>query len=177
MSEALEKARKSYVDPIKEAEAIRSLRQALECIGEGEDAQLLLDMIEGETSFCEAIDRLLLAVVEDEALQQGALQAADALKVRAGRLTQRAEITRGLIEQAMLAADLPKLERPSATLSMVHRPPKLEVAEEAEIPAEFWKLGDPKLDKKMLLAALKAGRTIPGACLSNSAPSLTIRMV
>src|SRR4051812_43576130 len=115
MSEALEKPSKSYIDPIKEAEAVRSLRSALQGMDAGEDVQLLLDMVEGETSFCEAIDKLLLAITEDEALEGGALQAADTLKARAERFARRAETTRALIEQAMLVAELPKLERPTAT--------------------------------------------------------------
>src|SRR5262249_60071752 len=102
----------------------------------------------GGTSFGEGRDKLLLAIAEDEALEGGALQAAEALKARAERFARRAETARALIEQAMLVADLPKLERPTATLSLVRRPPKVEVAEEADIPSEFWKLGDPKLDKK-----------------------------
>jgi hypothetical protein len=177
MNKVSEKRSKRYVDPIKEGEAVRSLRGALLGMDPGEDVQLLLDMIEGETSFCEALDKLLLAIAEDQALEGGALQAAEALTARAERFARRAETARALIEQAMLVADLPKLERPTATLSLVRRPPKLDVAEEADIPAEFWKLGDPKLDKKALLAALKDGRTVPGACLSNCPPSLTIRTV
>jgi hypothetical protein len=53
---------------------------------------------------------------------------------------------------------------------------KLELIEEADIPAEFWKAGDPKLDRKALAEALKEGRSVPGVALSNQAPSLTVRI-
>lgn len=163
------------LDPIKEALAVNALKESLRQLGEEGDETLLLDSIEGETSLLEAIDKLLLAISSDQGLEAGALAAAEKLRTRADRFAKRAEAARALIEQALLVADLPKIERPAATLSLVARAPKVEVTEEAEIPAEFWKTGDPTLDKKSLLAALKEGRAVPGACLSNGPPSLTIR--
>jgi hypothetical protein len=46
------------------------------------------------------------------------------------------------------------------------------------VPAGFWRRGDPKLDKKALLDALKAlpkGEHIPGAELSNGGATIQIR--
>lgn len=174
MSETTEKP-KGWLDPIKEAKAAAALRESLQQLGEGADDELLLDTIEGETSLLEAIDRLLASIALDEGLAKGASAAAAEMTTRAERFEKRAESKRALIEQALFVAELEKLERPSGTLSLVRRAPKVEIAEEAEIPVEFWKAGEPKLDRKGLLAALKEGRAIPGACLSNSAPSLTIR--
>lgn len=167
--------RSPHLDPVKEAQAVAALKESLRQVGADDDDALLLDSIEGETSLFEALDKLLLKITEDVAMAKGALDAAAALDARAERFGKRAEAHRALIEQALFIAELPKLERPTATLSLVNRPPKVEIAEEADIPAEFWKVGDPKLDKKSLLAALKEGRAVPGACLSNAAPSLTIR--
>jgi len=143
--------------------------------GYANDPVLMLDMIEGETSLLEAIDKLLVGIAETQGLEAGARSAAAAIVARAERFAKRAEEARGLIEQALAVAELDKLERPAATLSLVRRAPKVEIAEEAEIPAEFWKPGDPRLDKKALLTALKEGRAVPGAALSNCPPSLTIR--
>jgi hypothetical protein len=168
-------ARSPHLDPVKEAQAVAALKESLRQLGADDDDALLLDSIEGETSLFEAIDKLLLKITEDVAMAKGADAAALAMTARAERFEKRAEASRALIEQALFIAELPKLERPAATLSLVNRPAKVEVAEEADIPAEFWKVGDPKLDKKALLAALKEGRAVPGACLSNAAPSLTIR--
>lgn len=176
MSETATKP-KNYIDPLKEAQAAAALRESLRQLGEGDDHTLLLDSIEGETSLLEAIDKLLLGIAEAEGLARGVRGAIAELEAREARFEKRAEAGRAVIEQAMMVAELPKLERPTGTLSLVARGPKVEVTEEAEIPAEFWKTGDPRLDKKSLLAALKEGRAVPGACLSNAAPSLTIRTV
>lgn len=163
------------IDPLKEAAAVAALKESLSQMGhEGDDA-LLLDSIEGETRLLDLVDRLLLQIAADVGLEKGARDAAATLEGRAARFAKRAESTRALIEQMMFVAELDKLERPTATLSLVRRAAKVEITEEAEIPSDFWKVGDPKLDKKALAAALKEGRAVPGACLSNQAPSLTIR--
>lgn len=175
MSETLSKP-KGFIDPIKEAQAVAALKESLRQLGEGDDETLLMDSIEGETSLTEAVDELLEAIAHSTAMAEAARAAAARIGDRAERFDKRAEVARAVIEQALMIAELQKLERPIATLSLVNRPPKVEVTEEAEIPAEFWKVGDPKLDKKSLLSALKEGRPVPGACLSNAAPSLTIRM-
>lgn len=166
----------AYLDPIKEAQAVTALRESLGSLLSEGDPALLMDTIEGETSLMEAIDRLLLTIAESEGLAMGALSAGRDLMNRADRFTKRAESARAMIEQALMIAEIDKLERPAGTLSLVRRGAKAEVMEESDIPAEFWKAGDPKLDRKALLAALKDGRAVPGAALSNQAPSLTIRV-
>lgn len=163
------------IDPIREAQAVAALRASL-ADALGADDELVIDTIEGETGLFEAIDMLLLEVAHSHGMEAGTLQAADALALRAARYHKRAEAARALIEQAMMIAELEKLERPAATLSLVRRAAKVEITEEAEIPAEFWKAGEPKLDKKALGQALKDGQAVPGAALSNQAPSLTIRV-
>lgn len=164
----------SYLDPIKEAQAVAALRESLGAALD--DGETLVDVIEGETSLLEAIDKLLLTIAESDGLRDGALAAGRNILNRADRFTKRSEAARALIEQALMIAEVDKLERPSATLSLVRRGAKVELTQESDIPAEFWVTGDPKLDKKALAAALKDGRAVPGAVLSNQAPSLTIRV-
>ena len=158
----------------REAEAAKALRESLAKLGET-DADLLLDMTEGETSLFECIDALLLRMASDKALVVGTDSIVSDLEARKRRVQKRIEFDRGLIEQAMSIAELPKIERPAATLSLVARPASLRIDDEAAIPAEFWTAGAPKLESKCLTAALKDGRAIPGAALSNAAPSLTMR--
>ena len=98
------------------------------------------------------------------------------LEARAKRVEDRIRMRRGLIEQAMVIAEIKKLERPAATLSLTNRPASLVVSDEAAIPSRFWVAADPKLDRKALSAALKEGEAVAGATLSNAAPSLTVRV-
>lgn len=174
-AEAPKPRRERPLDPVKEALAVRSLRESLASV-DAEDEALLMDSIEGETSLFEVVDALLLRMNANRAFVEGAAVAKADLDARAERFAKRIETDRALIEQAMMIAELEKIERPSATLSLSKRQPKVEIAEEADIPTEFWRSPDPVLDRKAIAAALKEGRTVPGACLSNAAPSLTVRV-
>lgn len=136
----------------------------------------MLDMIEGETSLVECIDALLSRMAADRALVEGTDKVISDLEARKDRVKRRIDFDRALIEQAMMTAEIAKLERPAATLSLANRAAALRVDSEADIPAEFWTAGAPKLDRKGLTDALKSGRPVPGAALSNAAPSLTVRV-
>ncbi|MGE0857439.1 MAG: siphovirus Gp157 family protein [Hyphomicrobiaceae bacterium] len=46
----------------------------------------------------------------------------------------------------------------------------------SRIPSEFWKPQPPRLDKKVVLDALKAGAVVPGAELSNGGETLSMRV-
>lgn len=186
----------SRIDPIREAQAVASLRASIAAL-DADDA-LLLDTIEGETSLFEAIDAILARMAGDEALVRGCDAVIADLETRRDRFNARIKSDRTLIEQALSIAEIEaKLERPAATLTLARRAPTLVVETEAEIPAHFWKTGAPTLDKKALTEALRERRKaidalpedpearaaalaalppeIPGATLTNAAPTLQIR--
>lgn len=166
---------KNWIDPVREAKAVKALRESLAAV-DGDDDELLIDTIEGGTQLFEIFDKLLRRMAETRALIIGAEAVEGELFERRKRFEKRHDSDRALIEQAMMIAELDKVERPAGTLSLARRGPSLQLITEADIPAEFWKVGDPKLDRKALLAALKDGREVSGACLSNAAPSLTVRV-
>ena len=159
----------------REAEAAGALRDSLAQLVEN-DETLALDMIEGETSLVECIDALLEANTQDAVIVAGVERVASDLSARKSRVEGRIQMRRALIEQAMLTAEIKKLERPAATLSLANRPASLIVADESAIPSRFWIAADPKLDRKALSAALKEGETVTGAALSNAAPTLSVRV-
>jgi len=188
--------RSDFIDPNKEAAAVKALLESIAAV-DAEDDQLVLDMIEGETRFLDLIDALLLRRAECLGHVEGLDSAIATLEARKARFKARAESAKALIEQALTLADLPKLERPAATLTMSARAPSLIVTEESAVPSRFWRTPDPVLDKKALTAALRERRKaieslpedpearaaalaaipedIPGVELSNAAPTLTIR--
>lgn len=187
---------RDFIDPTKEAAAVKALLESIAAV-DAEDDQLVLDMIEGETRFLDLIDALLLRRAESLGHVEGLDGAIATLEARKARFKARAESAKALIEQALTMAELPKLERPAATLTMSARAPSLIVTEESAVPARFWRSPDPVLDKKALTAALRERRKaieslpedpearaaalaaipedIPGVELSNAAPTLTIR--
>lgn len=182
------------LDPTKEAKAVAAIREAFQ-IGE-EDEALVLDTIEGETSLFEAVDVVLERIANAEVMLEGLEAVIAKLASRKVRYETRIKTDRALLEQALSIAELNTLERPAATLTLSARAPGLTITEESDIPAKYWKPGDPKLDKKALTADLRERAKalaalpedapqraalvaslpeIPGATLSNGAPSLTIR--
>jgi hypothetical protein len=185
---------RTYLDPIREALAVRALRDHVEALTPDGDERLLIDCIEGETSFLEMVDRLLEQIAEAQGDAKKVAERIDALEARQARYVRRADETRRLLERAMAVAELPKIERPTGTLSLRAGPPRVEVTDEAAIPAHYWKQPPKTLDKAALRDDLKARRKalealpvgapvpadlpppVPGATLSNGAPSLSIRV-
>jgi len=141
----------------------------------GDDEEMALVAVEGETNLIEAIN----AAVDRISALQDHSKAIDyrieALKLRQSRFDRQAELIKSALQVAMGQAELRKLELPQATLSIRAVPPKVELIDEAAIPASFWKPQDPKLDKVAILKALKDKESVPGATLSNGGETLAIR--
>lgn len=161
-------------DLSREAEAARALLLNIkDVIGDDDDAAA--DAIEGETNFKEACARAVERLAELDAHDAALSAHLEKMRARRERLENQASCIRAALAAALAQADIKKLELPTATLSRRPVAQGLVVTDEAEIPAEFWKRGDPKLDRKTLLAALKDGKPIPGAALGNGGETISIR--
>ena len=143
----------------------------------GDDEQAQADTVEGETGLIEAIQRGVGRLSEVEAMIAGLNSRMEKLKARCDRLSKQAEHLRTSLQTAMEVGGRKTVETELATLSRSPTPPKVVVTKEEDIPANYWVRGEPKLDKKTLLADLKslsAGKKIPGAELSNGGETLRI---
>lgn len=161
-----------------EIEATKRLLSQLREEGHSEDAELVADSIEGETSLHEAIAAAIDEIDNLEILIGGATAKEAAIAEFRKAKERRVEFIRASIEQAMIATEQEKLPLPTATVFISKRKPGLIVENEADIPSEFFVTPEtpaPKLDKKALAAALNEGRTVPGAGLDNGTVSLSIR--
>jgi Gp157 protein len=97
------------------------------------------------------------------------------MQERFAGIEYRADKKRALVASVMERAGIKKLTEPDFTASLREVPPGLVVIEEGKIPDAFWKPQPPKLDRKGLLAALKAGEVVAGAALGNGSTTLTVR--
>lgn len=158
----------------REKSAARDLLLNLRHEGAADDAELVADAIEGETNLLEAIGAALDEIDECDAIEIGCKAKSVEFSTRAANAAARRERIRAAIEQAMVLTEQPSLRLVSATVSVARRPPGLVISNEADIPARFWSPEPPKLDRKALLAALKAKQTIPGAGLDNGSVSLSV---
>lgn len=157
-----------------EVEAAQRLKDKL-IATYGEDADLIKDMIEGETSLHEAIGHASLELAAVEGEKEGVEIAIAKLKARLTRYCDRAQGIRDAIQAAMETAELTSLKTPAATLSIKASPPRVEITDLAQVPTIFLNIPQPVPDKKAISAALKGGEAIPGAVLSNQPPALQVR--
>lgn len=157
----------------READAARGLMQEIA----GHDDETKHDMAEGETSLFEAIGAALSEMDECTAIVAGCAAQIDIYAERKAKFQARADRLRGLVEQAMVIADLPSIRHPLATLTVKETKTAPMVEDEALIPSRFWKPQPPKLDKTAINQAVKDGETIPGVSMTNGGTSLQIRRV
>ena len=141
----------------------------------GDDDEMALTAVEGETSLIETIKQAVDRLHELEAHAEAIGSQIKALGERKSRFEAQRERIKAAVAVAMGQAELRKLELPSATLSIRAVAAKAEIADEALIPSKFWKPQDPKLDRKAVLDALKAKEDVPGAVLSNGGETLAIK--
>jgi hypothetical protein len=141
-----------------------------------EDDEAWLATLESETNFTEILTTIVRRIEDTKALVIGTKDRADELKARKDRFEHRIDTLRELAFKIMQVADLPKLELPEATLSI--RAGQQQIIGEADpddLPDSLCRVSR-EIDRTAIKAALKTGMTVPGFALSNSAPSLSIRI-
>ena len=139
------------------------------------DETTLLDTLEGATNLHEAIGEVVRSALDDEAMVGALKSRLGDLKVRLERISRRGEAKRQVALAAMEEAGIDKVLEPDFTVSMRVASPSVVITCEEHIPAGFWVLQDPKLDKRGILDAMKAGNRVAGAELSNSRVTLAVR--
>lgn len=141
-----------------------------------EDDEAWAATLESETDFNEVLTTIVRRIEDTKALVIGTKDRFEELKARKDRFEHRVETLRELAFKIMSAAEMAKVELPEATLSLRAGQQQLvgEADPETLLP-EFRKVSVTP-DRQAIKDALKAGQTVPGFLLSNSQPSLTIRI-
>jgi hypothetical protein len=139
------------------------------------DEQTLRDTLEGISSLPEAVAAVVRSYLDDLTIAAALGMRIGDMQERLSRIEARVEKKRATITAVMEKGDLKKLEQPDFTAILRAVPPGLVVADEALIPSDYWRPQAPKLDKRVLLAALNAGQAIPGAGLGNGGTTLSVR--
>lgn len=141
-----------------------------------QDLETFADTLDGEAQAMDVIAGLVRWAREDDAHAKADRVLADDYAERARYLEARSEKRKAAALQLMEAIGEKTLRRPEFTLSVVNRPPKLgSNLDEAQIPDRFF---DTKrvVNRVRLVDALREGEQVSGAYLTNSEPSLTVRM-
>jgi len=153
----------------------RYFRERLEAEFPDADEETLRDTLEGLTNLTDMLAEVLRSQLDDQALVAALKARIGDMQARAGRIEERARKKRELVTSVMERADLKKLMQPDLTVSLRPTRPPLAVVDEEAVPKEFWRPQAPKLDRQGLIAALAAGREIPGAILGNPPMTISVR--
>ncbi|MBA3241602.1 MAG: siphovirus Gp157 family protein [Acidobacteria bacterium] len=140
-----------------------------------EDEVLRADSIEGETNLFELMDVLIDKMQDADAMVEAIQRRAEKITNRQERYLNRKLAMRDLIFTLMQAADVTKIERPEATLSIRKLAAKVVITDEESLPPYYLR-NNPTPDKTKIKEALQLGEEIPGACLSNGSVSLSVRV-
>lgn len=158
-------AKKTYTpnaqrDLEKDLGAAKVLKEHLLTIlpEDGLDPATLHDMVQGETSLLETIEKVVELIGQDEAFAAGIAKHISTLQARKSRLEKRVDTLRAMIFNAMDMLEDKRIDLPIATLVLKLTPAKVVVIDEAEIPARFFETPAPVLVKKPLGDELKARR-------------------
>lgn len=141
-----------------------------------EDDEAWLATLESETSFNDLLTNIVRRIEDTKALVIGTKDRFEELKARKDRFEQRIESLRNFAFKLMSAAELAKVELPEATLSL--RAGTQQLVGDADpkgLPDSLCKISR-EVDRTKINDAMKTGQTVPGFQLSNSPPSLTIRI-
>jgi nitrogen fixation/metabolism regulation signal transduction histidine kinase len=141
-----------------------------------EDDETWLETLESETDFNEILTTIIRRIEDTKALVIGTKDRFEELRSRKDRFEHRVDTLRELAFKIMHAAELAKVELPEATLSLRAGAQQLiGDADPASLPDSLCKISR-DLNRTAIKEALKTGQTVPGFELSNSPPSLSIRI-
>jgi len=160
-------------DLSREMKAAKVIKENIEALTDDDDA--IRDTLEGETQLHELIADVIASIGDDTALLEGLKGRFDSLKKRQERFKHRIDQKKALIYQAMIIAELHKLETDTAIVSRRAIAQKVVIIDESMIPSEFFRQAAPKPDLVKLKKALKDNQKVDGVELDNGGETIAIR--
>lgn len=135
----------------------------------------LVDTLEGETELFEALLMVSDEIAERTTMSAAIKQRIDDLSVRKSRIDKAAETLRSIITQSMDRAGIKTIPGDLCTMTLSDTPSGSTVTDEAQLPAKYFKIVDPVINKKLIGEDMKTGIVIPGVSKTNGGIKLTIR--
>lgn len=140
------------------------------------DEQTLADTVDGLTDLHEIVIVIIRSALHDEALIKGLKCRISEMQARLERFQDRASKRRQIAKDVMVDLGLKKIAAPDFSVSIREGIPCLTVVDEDAVPSIYWQPGEPRLKRQLLTDELKDGAEVPGACLSNPEPILSVRV-
>lgn len=139
---------------------------------DGLDDQTIRDTIDSISGPFEEKAKAVASVAKNfRALAEQIKQAESEMEKRRKSLEAQAARIDDYILRSMIGAGIEKIECPWFRLAVRKNPPSVEITDELQIPARYFRHyapPPPSIDKQSILADLKQGAAVPGARLTNS---------
>lgn len=139
-----------------------------------EDAQLLADMIDGETDFERVAEKVLDFIREAETMETAVKERKATMAERQKRYERQGESGRRILMSLMKTARVDRIVLTEATISLTNPRDGVTITDLDELPQGFFR-SERKALPKEILAAIKSGQTVPGAELATGEGGVTIR--
>jgi len=139
------------------------------------DDQGLIDTVDGLTNLSDMLAEIIRSRLDDLCLCDALRARIRDMQDRLKRISERADGKQRVVTTTMEDVGLSNVVEPDFTLSLRSLPPRLVVTAEGSIPEEFWRPQPAKLERQVLLAALKEGESIPGVVLDNGGVTISVR--
>jgi hypothetical protein len=139
------------------------------------DSETILDTLEGEsTEIAKKVEDYVYVIRNRQAFTQAMQAEIDRMTERKNAEVKRIEAIEAWLLQNMIACDFKKVECAAFTITVQNNPQKVDVLDEKQIPADYWRTPSPKPpvaspDKKLILQALKDGFDVPGCAMVQTA--------
>jgi hypothetical protein len=139
------------------------------------DEETLADTLEGLSTLPELLHGIIRSSLDDEALASALRTRLTDMRTRLERLEVRYQRKRQLVCEAMGRANIEKLNTEDFSVSRRNGVSRLEIMNEADIPAAYLLFQAPRPDRQKLLAALKRGEQVPGIRLQDGEAHIQVR--
>src|SRR5690606_22723516 len=103
-----------------------------------EDEDLRADMFEGETDLHSIVNRLVSIKLDADAMAAAVKARKQDIADRQSRFERKAEGAKALLKDLLIAADLPKVTLPEATVSITKPRTKVNILDVNELPQGFY---------------------------------------
>ena len=141
-----------------------------------EDEAARLDTLDGATDLRDVLSRLANSYEDTLGLEVGVQSRIGELEARAERFNRRGVLIREMIFRVLESANLKKVELPEVTLSLRNnRPHLVGDADPMRLPDDLCKITR-SINRGKIREAIENGHPVEGFALSNSAPSLVVKV-
>lgn len=164
------------LDPAFVLREIANLRAVCPEVFEDTDELFRLDMLEGETRLHEILNKAALKLIEINKAKEKNNAIINTLGHRQAGFDQQIASVRAWVQKLMEHANVTSVPVPAATFFIRTGTPSVKITHEPSLPPDCLRvITTTKPDMDAIKERLARGDVVPGAVMSNAAPTLAIR--